>query len=253
MRLTLLACLVGLAAFFVFKRPPPDTGDVDQPRYATLGLNLADHAVFSSEAYAPNANPTSSLAFAGPAIAAELALAARLDQGTKEALICIASASPHCDTRLPLLRLLHLIEILVFLASLWWIGFSILGEEWQAWLVTFIGLGFRELFEFSNVAASEPLYLMTYGLFAGAMVAGYVEHRGGAWWVACGRPFGPNCSHKDGFSEYCCRLFRSTLCSRVCCTSAPRTQHLGHLLFAGTQQSHWSVFGCCAARVCSIL
>ena len=191
LRLTLAACLVALAAFFVFKRPPPETGsDTDQPRYATLGLNLADHGVFSAEAYASSAKPSPSLAWAGPLIAPELALVARIDQETKDALVCIASASPKCDTRLPVLRFVHLVEILVFLASLWWIGFSILRNEWQAWLVAFLGLGFREVFEFSNMVMTEPLYLMTYGLFAGSMVAGYVERKGAAWWALVGALLG---------------------------------------------------------------
>ena len=89
-----------------------------------------------------------------------------------------------------MLRFVHLVEILVFLASLWWIGFSILRDEGQAWLVVFIGLGFREVFAFSNMVMTEPLYLMTYGLFAAATVAGYVERKGAAWWALVGALLG---------------------------------------------------------------
>ena len=92
LRLTLAAALVALSAFFVFKRPPPDTGG-DQPRYATLGLNLAEHGVFSAETYASNAKPAPSLAWAGPLVATELALAALIDRGTKETLVCLAAGS----------------------------------------------------------------------------------------------------------------------------------------------------------------
>ena len=185
LRPILALCLVAVSAFLVFQRAPATPGG-DQPRYATLGLNLLDHGVFSANAYAPGSRPAASLAWAGPLIAPEIAIAAAIDSGTKNALACIAPGSAECDMRLAGLRLVHLFEILVFLACLWWIGRLILRDELQAWSVAFIGLGFREVTDSANVVQTEPLYLMTYGLFAAVMMTAYMERKGPAWWGLAG-------------------------------------------------------------------
>lgn len=185
LRLGIAACLAAIVVILVF-RAPPATSEGDLPRYATLGLNLADHGVFSSARYAPEATPDPSLAWAGPLIAGEIGLAASLDQETKNGLICIASGSKACSERLPALRLLHVGEILVFLTCLWWIAYVILGEETQAWLAAGLGLGFREVFEFSNLVLTEPLYLMAYSLFAACLLTAYVRRKGPAWWALTG-------------------------------------------------------------------
>ena len=88
--------------------------------------------------------------------------------------------------RLPALRLVHLGEILVFLACLWWIGLVILADELQAWLVAAIGLGFREVLEFANLVMTEPMYLMAYSLFAAVLVTAYVDRKGPGWWALTG-------------------------------------------------------------------
>src|SRR5450755_1687728 len=155
LRLTLAALLLASAAFLVFRAPPAGL-EGDQQRYAILGLNLADHGVFSSASYAPEIRPAPSLAWAGPLIAGEIALAAVFDPTTKEELICIAANKKGCDSRLPALRLVHLCEILVFLACLWSMGHSILGDEALAWLPSALGLGIRDVIEFSNLVMTEP-------------------------------------------------------------------------------------------------
>jgi hypothetical protein len=185
LRLALAACLAVTAAVLVF-RAPPAVLEGDQPRYATLGLNLADHGVFSDASYAPGAQPAPSLAWAGPLVAVEIGFAAALDRGTHDALVCMASRTKGCDLRLPALRIVHLGEILVFLACLWWIAYLILGSELQAWLAAALGLGFREVFDFANLVMTEPLYLMAYSLFAAILVTAYVDRKGPAWWVATG-------------------------------------------------------------------
>jgi 4-amino-4-deoxy-L-arabinose transferase-like glycosyltransferase len=185
LRLTLAALLLVSAAFLVFRASPADL-EGDQQRYAILGLNLADHGVFSSASYAPEATPAPSLAWSGPLIAGEVALAALLDPATKDQLVCIATGKQGCALRLPALRLLHLCEILVFLACLWTIGHSILADEALAWLTAALGLAFREVIEFSNLVMSEPLYLMAYGLFAAVLVMALVERKGPAWWILTG-------------------------------------------------------------------
>jgi hypothetical protein len=169
LRFALAALLAGVAAFLVFKKPAAEL-EGDQPRYATLGLNLVQHGVFSSGAFVPDRKPQSSLAWAGPAIAAEVALAAKLHADTRTQLVCLALEDKSCRLTLPALRAMHLVEILVFLACLWSIGRAIFASEPLAWVTAALGLGFREVFEFANLVMTEPLFLMTYGLFAAALV-----------------------------------------------------------------------------------
>ena len=61
-RLAFATLLGASAAILVFSAPPAIL-EGDQPRYSTLGLNLAEHGVFSSASYAPEAAPEPSLAW----------------------------------------------------------------------------------------------------------------------------------------------------------------------------------------------
>jgi hypothetical protein len=189
LRLTLAALIVAGAAWLIF-RAPPAALEGDQQRYAILGLNLADHGVFSSASYVPDVAPAPSLASAGPLIGAEIAIAALVAPVTKSELICIAADKTGCDLRLSALRVVHLFEIVIFLACLWSIARSILADETLAWLAAGLGLGFREVFKFSNLVMSEPLYLLAYGLFAAVLVKAVVERKGAAWWVLVGLSLG---------------------------------------------------------------
>lgn len=186
LHLALAACLAVVAALLVFRGPNANP-EGDQPRYAVLGLNLAEHGTFSAEHHAPDAPPKPSLAWAGPLVGGEIALSALLDSETRAGLVCLAAGGTGaCDAALPALRFLHLAEILIFLACLWWIGFVIFEDELQAWVVAALGLGFREVFEFASLVMTEPLYLMMYGLFAAALVTAYARRKGPAWWVLTG-------------------------------------------------------------------
>src|SRR3954468_18762455 len=99
LRVALALVLAASAAFLVFSARPAGL-EGDQQCYATLGLNLVDHGVFSSAPYAPEATPAPSLAWAGPLVAGEIALAAWLDPATKDQLVCIAANKQGCDLRL---------------------------------------------------------------------------------------------------------------------------------------------------------
>ncbi len=160
----------------------------------------------------PGAQPAPTLAWAGPLVAGEIALAARLDGRTKDALVCIAAGGHGCDLRLPALRLVHLAEILVFLACLWWIGRVILRDELQACLVAAVGLAFREVVEFANLVMTEPLYLMVYSLFAAVAGGGLCQPQGRGLVAAGGAPAGRSRAGEDvgnGADTRACRLCSS--------------------------------------------
>lgn len=189
-RLLLGLCLVAAAATLVMRRPPFPAGG-DQPRYATVALNLADHGVFSAERYHPARRPTPSLAWAGPVIALELAALARLDPATHAALACLAgSAPPPCETRFAGLRLVHLAEILLFLAAVLMIARTILESERLAWVAAGLALAFRETVEFANAVLTEPLYLMVYGLIAAALTRALARERAPRAWAVAGLAVG---------------------------------------------------------------
>jgi Dolichyl-phosphate-mannose-protein mannosyltransferase len=179
----IVAVVSGRVAWRAF---PPQPGD--QPRYAAMGLNLADHGVLSGDKPMPGQRPVPGNGVGGPMIALELAFAAKLSAKTRAGLVCVVEQPKvidSCGPALGGLRLLHIAEIVVFLAALWAISYRLFGARRWAWLSVLIALLMREVTEYAALIMTEPLYLMLYGLLAlGLLVAWQREARTGPWLLA---------------------------------------------------------------------
>ena len=173
-RLLLAACLVAATASLVLRRPPAPPGG-DQPRYATVALKLADHGVFSADPYDAERRPAPGLAWAGPIIAAEIGAVARLHPPTHAALVCMATtARQSCDTTFTALRLVHVAEVLAFLAAVGALAWTVLASERLAWIAAGLALAFRETTEFTNLVLAEPLFLCLSSVLLAMLAGGLV-------------------------------------------------------------------------------
>jgi hypothetical protein len=166
--LHLLLALLMAAAVLVkpvlFKKTELPQGDA--PRYIITGLNLADHGVISDE-HRPDPTPT--LVAGGPLIALEIAAIALLDQESGKTFRCAVSPrppeQPPCPLNLTGMKIAHWLELSVFAAGGWILGWLVFRSLPMAWLGFGLIVICRELWTDSGQALTEPLAYTILGFF----------------------------------------------------------------------------------------
>ena len=144
-------------------RPAPRPEN-DALRYIILGVNLYAHGVLSDAPYRPDVSPPPSLPNGGPLIAPEIALAMAMDGTTRHSLLCFETGE-QCEFRIPGLRVLHAVELWIFLICLWLVACRILGRPWSAWAVVGAALLCQEMIEARALVLTESLFLGVLGPF----------------------------------------------------------------------------------------
>lgn len=184
----LLACLL-YALLLAHVLNGPVLMQPDSPRYVAAGLNLAEYGILSRAGYQPETPPPPGLIEGGPLTAAELALAAKLHEPTRQQMICLARAAPPgsaCSGRLLAVQLIYAVEITVFLFALYRMALLVFLESGKAWLAVGAAIACNELWRYTGFVLSEPLFLMTLGLFLWRWLAAWQRPERLSGWLLAG-------------------------------------------------------------------
>lgn len=166
--------------------------EMDSSRYIAMGLNLADHGTLSGETYDRARAPAPGLFHGGVLTAFELALAS-LHGPTRETLFCLlATARPGlpCPGTMAALKLLYFAEVAIFLVALYRITRLLGLPATTAWLAVLAALLCREIWRYTPFILSEPLFLMTVGLFLWAWLAAWRQPARRNQWLLAGLTLG---------------------------------------------------------------
>ena len=160
--------IVGFLVFSIYARPDASPSG-DAIRYIPIGLNLADHGVFSTNSYSADEAPEPTLLQGGPLIGVELAAALSIDAATRDVFECTQSNDKDLETcrgALLGLKTVRLVELLIALGLFWLISRQVLGSAPAATCAVAIAAIMRETTEYADMAITEPLYFMLFMLFA---------------------------------------------------------------------------------------
>lgn len=167
---------------------PAITLDGDSSRYLNAGLNLAQHGVFTAASYDPAVMPAPGLTHGGPLTAAEIALASLHDQ-THDYFRCLLAAGklgvPCAGSALGI-QLLYVVEICIFLFAVFHIARLLGLVPLTAWYTVFAAMLCRELWRYTGYILTEPLFLMTAGLFLWSWLAAWLAPTRRLLWLLAG-------------------------------------------------------------------
>ena len=189
MLVAILVTAVTAYRCFVPRAPIPAE---DALGYAAVAMNLTEHGVLSERFNPVKAAKTEPVA-AAPLVIAELSLMVVADEGVRQTFLCALTkpASENgCEIRLLGLRVVHFIEIMIFLTALYLIARRISDSELVAVLTLVVALLIDEVFEFAVLALTEPLFLMLFGLFLLAWLLALDETQSPWRWALAGLSLG---------------------------------------------------------------
>jgi len=137
----------------------------DSPRYMRPALNLAVHGIISNKPFDPDRTPSPSLVNGGPLIVFEIAPLLALDHGLKQTFICVLTSPSRegCKLELASVKFVHWLEFLIFFLCLGGTARLVTGSTFAAWSAVFVALLCKEMFEFSGLVLTEPVYLACVG------------------------------------------------------------------------------------------
>ena len=160
----------------------------DSPRYMLPALNLAIHGVISTKPFDPDRTPSPSLVNGGPLIVFELTPLLAIDHGLKQTFICVLADAPRqdCTINLGIVKCVHWLEFLIFLLCLGGIAKLVTGSVFAAWSAVFVTLLYKEMFEFSGLVLTEPIYLTCIGAFLYFWTRAILVQSGVLTWLSSG-------------------------------------------------------------------
>ena len=161
----------------------------DALRYMTPAMNLARHGVISGDPYRPEGTPHPTLLDGGPLVVFEQAALVTLDPVLARSFACVLTHPPGRDCRIAFmtLKLAHWAETLIFLACLGAMAKLVTGRTDLAWASVLAALPCKEMYKYSGLALTEPVYLATVGLALWGWTRALLAPRAGpACWVATG-------------------------------------------------------------------
>ena len=161
---TALATATLFALALLVFAAPYDKPTGDAPRYIVLGANLYQHGLISNRPFDADVAPAPALPVGGPLTAIELAAAMAVDPVTRQSFVCFLTAA-ECDFEFPGLRTFHVVELALFLAALWWIGFRLTGRAGVAWVAVGTALACKDFTFDARFVLTEPLSLAAIGGF----------------------------------------------------------------------------------------
>ena len=145
----------------------PSLPRADELRYLRPALNLLQHGVISGKTYSATALPDASLINGGPLVVGELAMVMHLSpvfRGTAECAVNLEAERASCPVAMNALKLVHAVELLVFLVAVYFSIRILTQDPLTARLAVLFALACNHLFDFIHKALSESLSLTCLGL-----------------------------------------------------------------------------------------
>jgi len=200
--LLLAALLVTIISAYRCFIPPAPIPTADALGYVNNAINLTEHGVLSELRYKRDNAPKSERISTGPLMIAELVIVSQLSADTHATFICaLTSNKPkeNCAVSVLGLRIAHFIEIMIFFTGLWFLARKTLGNELCATLACLFALGFKEVFLFSRVPLTEPIFNMLIVWFLFAWVCAIDDANKKQRWLVAGILLGLTVLVKSAF------------------------------------------------------